>query len=276
MDSKTAKQLIADFGLTPNKALGQNFLIDDTAVDKIVRIALKGCGDNTDIIEIGAGLGNLTLALCKEANKVVTVEIDTELKPLLKAQLFGIKNSSLIYNDFLKADICNIIEAFELTQPVTIVSNLPYALTAKILNKLFINHRLIKRAVLMMQSEVAKKLQSPPGLKTYRPISVLCQSLCEVNEIFTLSPSQFYPQPAVLSTVLCLDFTKSCPAWDIDIKSFSGFLTYLFNNRRKTLQSALKGSRYADLQKLSSLPENLRIETLNSQKLVSLYKNLFF
>ena len=271
MDTNAAKRLIAKYRLWPDKAKGQNFLVSDSAVNCIVNSAAQKAGD---ILEIGAGLGTLTFALCTAARKVVTIEIDKTLKPLLESELGSVKNSVVVYDDFLAADIESIVARCGLKTPLTVVSNLPYSITAKILYKLFYHHHMCEKAVLMMQSEVADKLKSPPGQKSYRPISVLSQSLCSISQLLTLSPADFYPQPTVNSTVLCLEFSMLMPAYNLDINSFAAFLKVMFNNRRKTLLSALKGSPYFDKAKSLSIDKNLRVETLNAEELVSLYKKL--
>ncbi len=258
----TTRELIDKFNILANKSLGQNFLHRD---DIIADIADASIGKTDACIEVGAGLGVLSAALCERLKKVTTVEIDRSLKDVTEFTLKDKQNHTMVYSDFLRVDFNSLI-----SEPVTVVGNLPYYITGDILKKLFKNHKNIKRAVVMIQKEAADKLMAPPRDKQYRAISVMAQHLCEISTVCNVSPDCFIPAPHVDSTVLCLDFKEGIenPA------DFFAFVTRVFSARRKKLTSVFdKDQKQKAENVLSELgfSQSARCEELSPTQLYALY-----
>lgn len=263
----TSRELIDKYNILANKSLGQNFLHRD---DIISDIANAAAGKTDSVIEIGAGLGVLTRALCERFDKVTTVEIDKHLKDVTAQSLSGITNHTMVYADFLRVDFASLAP-----NPVTVVGNLPYYITGDILKKLFKNHSRISRAVVMIQKEAADKLIAPPRDKQYRAISVMAQHLCRVTPLFDVTPDCFIPAPHVVSTVVLLEFYENTP----DPRGFFEFVTRVFNARRKKLtavfaNAAQKQKAEETLKSLGFLP-SVRGEELSPDELYKLYFEIF-
>ena len=262
----TTRELIDKFGILANKSLGQNFLHRDDIIDAIADAAV---GDTDGCVEVGAGLGVLSSALCKRFKKVTTVEIDRSLKEVTEFTLKDAKNHTMVYADFLRVDFNTLADA-----PVTVVGNLPYYITGDILKKLFKNYKKIKRAVVMIQKEAADKLMASPRDKQYRAISVMAQHLCDISVVCNVSPDCFIPAPHVDSTVICLDFKQNIP----DPADFFAFVTRTFNARRKKLTSVFdKEQKQTAQQILSRLGflESARCEELSPEQLFVLYSGIY-
>ena len=263
----TSRELIEKFNIHANKLLGQNFLHRDDIIEDIADAA---AGKTDCAIEIGAGLGVLSRALCGRFERVTTVEIDKSLKEVTACSLAGVKNHTMVYSDFLRCDIDALCE-----DRVTAVGNLPYYITGDILKKLFKNRQKLARAVVMIQKEAADKLLAPPRDKQYRAISVVAQHLCTVTRLFDVSPDCFIPAPHVVSTVVMLEFKEDIP----DPRGFFEFVTRLFNARRKKLtavfsDSAQKSKAEKILQELGFAP-SARAEELSPKQLYKLYFEIF-
>ena len=263
----TSRELINKYGILANKSLGQNFLHRDDIIDMIAD-ASAGVTDNA--IEVGAGLGVLSRALCDRFKTVTTVEIDKSLKEVTEFSLKDATNHTMVYGDFLRVDFDSLVN-----EPVTVVGNLPYYITGDILKKLFKNCDKIKRAVVMVQKEAAEKLVAEPRDKQYRAISVMAQHLCDINTVCDVSPDCFIPAPHVDSRVIVMDFKENLP----DSREFFEFVTKLFNARRKKLTAVFKDS--AQKQKAEQTLKNLgfsasaRCEELDPMELFSLYREIF-
>lgn len=263
----TSRELIEKFGIRANKSLGQNFLHRDDIIDDIADAA---AGKTDCAIEIGAGLGVLSRALCLRFEKVTTVEIDKSLSEVTACSLAGVCNHTMVYGDFLRTDLASLCE-----KKVTVVGNLPYYITGDILKKLFKNRECITRAVVMIQKEAADKLLAPPRDKQYRAISVMAQHLCTVTRLFDVSPDCFIPAPHVISSVVLLEFKEDVS----DPREFFEFVTRLFNARRKKLtavfsDSAQKSKAEKILQQLGFAP-SARAEELSPKQLYKLYFEIF-
>lgn len=263
----TSRELINKYGILANKSLGQNFLHRDDIIDLI---ADSAAGVTDCALEIGAGLGVLSRALCDRFSAVTTVEIDRSLKEVTEFSLKDVKNHTMVYADFLRVDFNSLT-----SEPVTVVGNLPYYITGDILKKLFKNHERIKRAVVMVQKEAAEKLVAAPRDKQYRAISVMAQHFCNISTVCDVTPDCFIPAPHVDSRVIIMDFKENIP----DSRDFSVFVTNLFNARRKKLTAVFKDT--AQKQKAEQILKSLgfsgsaRCEELNPSELYKLYFEIF-
>lgn len=225
-----SKKLIKEYSLTPNKALGQNFLTDVSAVHRICELA--DCSGKT-VLEIGPGLGVLTDALSESAEKVIAVEIDKSMVEILSAILRERKNIRIINADFLKLSKDLIAEEIG-GKPFTVAANLPYYITSQIVQKLIHSELPITRMVLMMQKEASEHFTAEPRTKCYTAQSVLTQRYYNVSSQFKLTPSCYYPEPTVNSAVLL--FERNEIAYD---RFFEKFVKAAFSMRRKTLRKNL-------------------------------------
>lgn len=263
--------LLAAYGLTTAKSLGQNFLNDTAILEKITAAACPARG----LLEIGAGIGSLTGLLAENAQKMVTVEIDQRLKPLLTAQVAR-ENHSFLWQDILKTDLKKLA-AGTLGGAMTIVGNLPYYITTDILMHLLRGLPAWEKAVLMVQKEVAQRLLAAPGTKEYRAMTAITQSFCRMESLFDVPPHYFYPAPHVTSAVIRLTPRADAPK---DRDAFIRLVESGFAARRKIFasspaaQGALKRDR-AGIQALlkgAGLPENARAETFSPEDFKNLYE----
>ncbi len=270
MNDPQVAKILERYGLATAKSLGQNFLKSGAVLEQIAAAALPAEG----IIEIGAGIGSLTGLLCQGAQKVLTVEIDRKLEPLLSEQV-PYENHRFLWQDVLKTDLPRTV-AEEFGRPVTVVGNLPYYITTEILLLLLKNIDCWDSAVLMVQQEVAERLLCPPGSKEYRAASVWVQGLCTGETLFEVPPHCFHPAPHVKSAVIRLRPRPDRP----DPKGFIAFVQAAFAARRKMFASsaAVQGLLKADKAGLLSLleeaglPENARAEAFNVTEFLQLYK----
>lgn len=228
-----------------SKKYGQNFLTDENIVKKIVdAVEIK---DNDLIIEIGPGIGTLTVELAKEAYMVLAIEIDKKLIPILNENLSEYENIKVINKDFLQTDIKEIIEAEEFSGDVKIIGNLPYYITTPIIMKILEERIDAKSITIMVQKEVADRLKAHPGTKEYGAISVAVQYYSEIKMITQVSREVFIPKPNVDSTVIRLDIREK-PAVEVENEElFFQIVKAGFNQRRKTLLNSL--SNFMSIEK---------------------------
>ena len=199
--TSSPKILLQRLGLRPKKTLGQNFLVHPHQARRIVD-ALELGGDET-VVEIGAGLGALTVYLAQEARRVVALERDPALARFLREEIFPeAPEVEVLCQDVLKFDFLGLSR--EVGQPLAVVGNLPYQITSPLLFKLMAERAAVSRAVLMMQQEVGARLLARPGTKDYGILSVLLQYHFSIQRLFSLGPANFYPPPQVDSVVLRL------------------------------------------------------------------------
>ena len=267
------KSILLRHGKILKKSLGQNFLFDKKTLDFIVGASVEN--EKVNIIEIGAGVGLLTELLCQNAKKVVTIEIDDTLPPMLK-ETVPYDNFSLYLKDFLKTDLAGLSNEFFDGESFVIVGNLPYYITAKILDKLMADIHLFDHAVIMVQREVALRLQSAPGSKEYRAATVTAQALFDIEYICTVPPHCFVPAPHVDSAVIKLTPKQNSGIDTGDILPFLRFTEAAFAARRKQLKSVAKalGSTAEQMaQSLAelSLPETARAEALTPEQMIALF-----
>lgn len=230
------KKILKKYDLHVVKKFGQNFLINNNIIDKIVKTS--NFKDEDGIVEIGAGIGHLTNKLLSTAQKVVTIEIDKKLIPVLEKELNEYKNLKIINDDFLNLDLKKIInEEFAINQKIHVIANLPYYITSQIVLKLLENIELFDSFTLMMQKEVAQRFCAKPKTKVYNNLSVMCQFYCDVKFFFDVSPNNFTPIPNVTSSVV---YFKVNPKFQLyEPQLFWKFVRSCFVNKRKTLVNNL-------------------------------------
>ena len=228
------------YNIKANKSLGQNFLISQEVVNNIIKAS--EISEKDLVIEIGPGLGTLTKRLLEQAGKVICVELDTKMINILEERFFLYKNLEIINQDILKVDLKNKIKqekeknGFE---KVKIVANLPYYITTPIIMGLFESHVPLESVTVMVQKEVADRMQAGPGTKDYGALSLAVQYYSEAEIVANVPPNCFMPRPNVGSAVIRLTCHKDCPVKVTDEKWMFRIIRASFNQRRKTLQNGL-------------------------------------
>ena len=222
------------------KRFGQNFLIDTHVLDKIIRAAEISRDDM--VLEIGPGIGTMTQYLSKAARKVTAVEIDKALIPILQETLDGFDNVSILNQDIMKVDIATLAEKENSGQPIKVVANLPYYITTPIIMGLFENHVPVKSITVMVQKEVAERMQARPGTKDYGALSLAVQYYSKPVIVANVPLNCFMPRPKVGSAVIHLDKFERPPVQVDDERKMFQIIRASFNQRRKTLANGLKNS----------------------------------
>ncbi len=219
------------------KKFGQNFLIDTHVLEKIIdsaEITKDDC-----ILEIGPGIGTMTQYLAERAGRVVVVEIDKNLIPVLKDTLSEYDNITIINNDILKVDINKLAEEYNEGRPIKVVANLPYYITTPIIMGLFESHVPLKSITIMVQKEVADRMQVGPGTKDYGALSLAVQYYAKPEIVAIVPPNCFIPRPNVASAVIRLTRYEQPPVDVADEKRMFALIRASFNQRRKTLVNGL-------------------------------------
>lgn len=271
---ETIKYIQKTFGFKNAKGLGQNFLTDPGVIEAMVDAAEIGPDDL--VIEIGPGIGVLTDAAAKRAKKVIAIEIDKALLPVLKYTLAHHNNVEIINEDILKVDLNKIIreEAVE-KQNVKIMGNLPYYITTPIITQLLEKGTRAASITIMMQKEVAERIVSPPGKKSFGALSVAVQYYSNPQKVVSVPKEVFFPIPKVDSEVLILTLLEK-PAVEVkDKEMFFRLVKAGFAQRRKTLSNSLKGAgldKDAVEKALedSGIEGSRRAETLSLEEFASL------
>lgn len=237
---KNTIEVIQKYEFAFQKKFGQNFLIDTHVLDKIIRAA--GVTKEDMVLEIGPGIGTMTQCLAEAADRVVAVEIDSNLIPILKDTLKDYDNITVINEDILKVDIKKLAEEYNGGRPIKVVANLPYYITTPIIMGLFESEVPIDNITVMVQKEVADRMQTGPGSKDYGALSLAVQYYAEPYIVANVPPNCFIPRPNVGSAVIRLTRHQKPP---VEVKD-SGLMFRLirasFNQRRKTLQNGLNNS----------------------------------
>lgn len=219
------------------KKFGQNFLIDTHVLEKI--IAAAGITKYDFVLEIGPGIGTMTQYLCENAREVMAVEIDENLIPILKDTLSAYDNVTVVNEDILKLDIAQVAKERNGGKPIKVVANLPYYITTPIIMGLFESHVPLESVTVMVQKEVADRMQSAPGTKEYGALSLAVQYYAEAEIVANVPPNCFMPRPNVGSAVIRLTCHKENPVKVEDEKFMFRIIRASFNQRRKTLQNGL-------------------------------------
>ena len=234
-------QLRAKHDFRHSKSLGQNFLSDKNIIDAIIEGSEIGAEDL--VIEIGPGMGVLTAAAAECASRVVAVEIDRHLIPILTETLENYDNVEIINADVMKTDLSEVVEKYRTSGKVRIIGNLPYYITTPIVMKLLEERVPADSITIMMQKEVADRIKASPGSKTYGALSVAVGFYCTVRHIANAPKEVFVPRPKVDSTVIRLDVRQERPVELVDEKLFFETIKKGFGQRRKTLLNSLIGIR---------------------------------
>ena len=222
------------------KKFGQNFLIDTHVLDKIISAA--GITKDDFVLEIGPGIGTMTQYLACAAREVVAVEIDKNLIPILEDTLQDYENVSVINDDILKVDIAALAEEKNQGRPIKVVANLPYYITTPIIMGLFEKNVPLESITVMVQKEVADRMQVGPGRKDYGALSLAVQYYAEPYIVANVPPNCFMPRPSVGSAVIRLTRHREMPVQVKDEKLMFRLIRASFNQRRKTLANGLKNS----------------------------------
>lgn len=273
---KNTMEIIQKYEFTFQKKFGQNFLIDTHVLEKIIRAA--GVTKDDMVLEIGPGIGTMTQYLAEHARQVVAVEIDTNLIPILGETLKEYDNVTVINEDILKVDIRALAEKYNEGRPVKVVANLPYYITTPIIMGLFESDVPIDNITVMVQKEVADRMQVGPGTKDYGALSLAVQYYAEPYIVANVPPNCFIPRPNVGSAVIRLTRHQNPPVQAENSKLMFALIRASFNQRRKTLQNGLNNSPELSFSKetiagaIESLgvPPTVRGEALTLEQFASL------
>lgn len=232
------RQELKEYGLSPKKRLGQHFLADRNILDKVIRTAEVSKEDV--VLEVGPGLGQMTLALAQQAKYVIAVEIDSKLVHVLKQKVSDLSNVKILWGDILKVNFGLLF--LPARKPLKVVANLPYHLSTPLLFRFIESRRYFSSLTLMLQREVVERITAPPGGKEYGALSVLVQMVSRPSVGFFIKPSAFYPPPKVESAVVRMDWRDDPMVKTVDEGWFREVVQASFSHRRKTLINSLKYS----------------------------------
>lgn len=231
--------VLKKYNFNIQKKFGQNFLVDPGVLERIVRAA--GITGRDCVLEIGPGLGTMTQYLAEQAGEVVAVEIDRALIPILEDTLSAYDNVTVINADILKVDIGRIVEEKNGGKPIKVVANLPYYITTPIIMSLFESHVPLESITIMVQREVAERMQVGPGTKDYGALSLAVQYYAKPEIVANVPPNCFIPRPGVGSAVIRLTRYAEPPVKVADEQKMFALIRASFNHRRKTLVNGLTG-----------------------------------
>lgn len=262
------------------KKYGQNFLIDTHVLERIIEAA--GITKEDFVLEIGPGIGTMTQYLCECAREVMAVEIDRNLIPILQDTLSSYDNVTVVNEDILKLDILQVANEYNSGKPIKIVANLPYYITTPIIMGLFESHVPLESITVMVQKEVADRMQSGPGTKDYGALSLAVQYYAKAEIVANVPPNCFMPRPNVGSAVIRLTCHKEKPVKVQDERFMFRVIRASFNQRRKTLQNGLGNDtglpvtkeEAAQVLNQMGLSPTIRGERLSLQEFATLSDNL--
>lgn len=269
-------EVLQKYNFNFQKKFGQNFLIDTHVLEKIIEES--GITKNDFVLEIGPGIGTMTQYLCENARGVAAVEIDKNLIPILADTLSAYDNVEVINDDILKVDINKLAEEKNGGKPIKVVANLPYYITTPIIMGLFESHVPIDSITIMVQKEVADRMQVGPGTKDYGALSLAVQYYAKPEIVAIVPPNCFMPRPNVGSAVIRLTRHKEVPVQVNDEKLMFKIIRASFNQRRKTLANGLNNAPDIHLSKEViqesieelGVPVNIRGEALTLQQFAQL------
>ena len=269
-------EILQKYGFVFQKRFGQNFLIDTHVLDRIIEASEITKDDF--VLEIGPGIGTMTQYLAEAAREVTAVEIDDALIPILEDTLKEWDNVTVLHGDILKTDIRRIAEEKNQGRPIKVVANLPYYITTPIIMGLFESHVPVDSITVMVQKEVADRMQTGPGSKDYGALSLAVQYYAEPKIVANVPPNCFMPRPKVGSAVIRLTRHQDPPVTTLDEKLMFRLIRASFNQRRKTLSNSLKNSQELPYSKEEvetaitecGLPLNIRGEALTLEQFARL------
>ena len=273
---KNTIEILQKYGFVFQKRFGQNFLIDSHVLEKIIRFSEITKDDF--VLEIGPGIGTMTQYLAEAAREVTAVEIDDALIPILKDTLKEWDNVTVIHGDILKTDIGKIADEKNGGRPVKVVANLPYYITTPIIMGLFESHVPVDSITVMVQKEVADRMQTGPGSKDYGALSLAVQYYAKPEIVANVPPNCFMPRPKVGSAVIRLQKYEVPPVKVKDEKLMFRLIRASFNQRRKTLVNSIKNSAELPYSRDEAekaiaecgLPLNIRGEALTLEQFAAL------
>ena len=234
---KNTIEILNKYKFVFQKKFGQNFLIDEHVLSKIIRSA--EITEDDFVVEIGPGIGTLTQYLAASAREVAAIEIDDALIPILKDTLSAYDNVTVIHEDVLKVDLCKLAKEKNGGKPIKVVANLPYYITTPIIMGLFENHVPVESITIMVQKEVADRMKTGPGSKDYGALSLAVQYYAKPELVANVPPNCFMPRPRVGSAVIRLTRHTEVPVEAEDEKLMFQIIRASFNQRRKTLVNGL-------------------------------------
>ena len=269
-------EVLQKYGFVFQKRFGQNFLIDTHVLDRIIEASEITKDDF--VLEIGPGIGTMTQYLAEAAREVTAVEIDDALIPILKDTLKEWDNVTVLHGDILKTDIRKIADEKNQGRPIKVVAYLPYYITTPIIMGLFESHVPVDSITVMVQKEVADRMQTGPGSKDYGALSLAVQYYAEPKIVANVPPNCFMPRPKVGSAVIRLTRHQNPPVTTLDEKLMFRLIRASFNQRRKTLVNGIRNSGDFSLSKEEiedvfnrcDLPLNIRGEALTLEQFAML------
>lgn len=277
---KNTIEVLQKYQFNFQKKFGQNFLIDPSVLDRIVSAA--EIGKNDCVLEIGPGIGTMTQYLAESARAVIAVEIDKNLIPILEDTLSEYENVSVINDDIMKVDINRIVREQNGGNPIKVVANLPYYITTPIILGLFENHVPLDSITVMVQKEVADRMQVGPGTKDYGALSLAVQYYARPEIVANVPPNCFIPRPNVSSAVIRLTRYEEPPVRVSDEKKMFALIRASFNQRRKTLANSLSNApglgltrqRVTEVLEQMQLSPTIRGEALTLEQFAELSDRL--
>lgn len=269
---KNTIEILQKYNFTFQKKFGQNFLIDTHILERIIDEA-EICNDDM-VLEIGPGIGTMTQYLCEKAGKVVAVEIDKALIPILEDTLSEYNNVTIINEDILKVDINGLVNEKNEGRPIKVVANLPYYITTPIIMGLFEKRVNVDSITVMVQKEVAQRMQAGPGTKDYGALSLAVQYYAEPQIVVNVPPNCFMPRPNVSSAVIRLKLHDEPLIKVKNEEMFFKLIRASFAQRRKTLVNSINNSgelnytkeQVADALKQMGIAGNIRGEALTLEQ----------
>lgn len=273
-------EILNKYSFVFQKKFGQNFLIDKHVLEKIVKTA--NITKDDFVLEIGPGIGTLTQYLCENAREVLAIEIDKMLIPILEETLADYDNANILNEDILKVDIASLVKEFNNNRPVKVVANLPYYITTPIIMDLFEKHVPLAGVTIMIQKEVADRIQAGPGTKDYGALSLAVQYYAKPYIAANVPPNCFMPRPKVGSAVINLTPHENPPYHVENVSLLFSLIRASFNQRRKTLVNGiynyegLSFSKDNIINALNSLgiSKDIRGEALSLEQFVGISNHL--
>ena len=278
-DISVVKDLLNRHGFKFSKALGQNFLINPTVCPRMAEAC--GADENTGVIEVGPGFGVLTAELAKRAKKVVSIELDERLLPVLDETLAEFDNVEVINSDVLKVDLHKLIEEKFSGMKVAVCANLPYYITSPVIMHLLESKLPVENITVMVQKEAAQRLCAPVGSRDAGAVTVAVDYYADAEKIFDVSAGSFMPAPKVDSSVIRLNVRKQPPIDLSDEKLFFRMVKAVFAQRRKTAANSISAGMSLPIETVyraieaAGYSDNVRAESFTLNELASLANEIF-
>lgn len=280
-DISTIKKVMGENGVTFSKGLGQNFLVNPTVCPRMADAVRESTDGKIGVLEVGAGVGVLTKELLERCEKVVCVELDTRLFPVLDDTLSGYDNLTLINADILKVDLESVIEEHFKGMEIFVCANLPYYITSPVIMRLLEKKLPFKKIIVMVQKEAGDRLCAKVGTRESGAVTVAVNYYAKARKLFDVSRGSFMPSPNVDSCVIELDLTQKGDYKVLDEKLFFKMIKSAFAQRRKTILNSISSGMGIDKAKLSQAIENAglsqtaRAEALTMEELTDLSNKIY-